>query len=125
MRALLKPIDPRMLADSLTVFNALGKGESNRDTGYLATVIRKVSFAERNLYSFNQTGADTSNPFCAVICCANYDFSGRVYLPSSEWTRLTPERTLAGCFTLHSGKWQLRGEHVSIPDGTVIPSSLR
>lgn len=123
MCALLKPIDPRLLAHSVTVFNALAPAGSGAGTQYLATVIRKVSFVEGGTYSFKQSGTSAADQFRLVICCANSDFGSRVYAPVLEWMRLPYVEQTSGRFTLHRDMWLCGGECSEFPDGSIVPAA--
>lgn len=123
MRTLLKPIDPRLLTHTVTVFNDLGRSARKQEAGYMAAVIRKVSLSEGNIYNFNQSGNCAASPFRVVMCCANSDFNSRRFVPVLEWIRLSQTERQNGRFTLHRDMWLITGEHPDIPDGAVIPAA--
>lgn len=124
---MLKPIDPRFLPHTMTVFNDVDGGAR-----LVAVVIRNVNYTDSNVFNFKTAGhtgssnvqqavVSTTNAFRVVVDCENSDYGGREYVPVLDWRRLTEaEQTDGTRFTLHRDMWLFKGEHEQFPDGAIV-----
>lgn len=113
---MLRPIDPRFLPHTMTVFNDIGTGAN-----LVAAVIRDVNYADSNSFNFKVSGVNTTNAFRVVVDCVNSDYGGREYVPVLDWRRLAEsEQTDGTRFTLYRDMWLFKGEHEQFPDGAIV-----
>lgn len=112
----MRPIDPRFLSHTMTVFNDVDGGAR-----LVAVVIRDVNYTDSNNYAFRVAGVNTTNAFRVVVDCENSDYGGREYIPVLEWRKMTEEEQTDGTrFTLYRDMWLFKSEHEQFQDGTIV-----
>lgn len=124
---MLRPIDPRFLPHTMTVFNDVNGGAR-----LVAVVIRGVNYTDSNAFNFKTAGysssanvqqavVSTTNAFRVVVDCENSDYGARAYVPILDWRRLTEEEQTDGTrFTLYRDMWLFKGEHEEFPDNAIV-----